>query len=543
MQRKYLGGSGDGLTVWLSVAASTVLIFYGYDQGVFGNVIIGEDFLATMSHPGPPSENILGTMTSVYNLGCFVGSLSTIYTGDILGRPRQILVGSTIIAVGAVIQTASYSIPQMMVGRVVAGLGTGMNTATAGVWQSETSKMRSRGKLITIQMANCITGFSISNWLTLGFSFAPGGVAWRFPLAFQLVFSAVIWCLCPFLPDSPRLLIRKGKDEEALHVLACLEGHGATAESPSVVKQYNVIRDVLEREQMVKYTWWQLLTGRGPANVLRRMVLGAWMQAMNQISGINITSYYMSYVFINALGLNDVLARILAAAGSVDYLFFACMGYFIIERYGRRKVMMCSAAACCTCWVVISIVLALSDTGRADPYTMGSVAVAFFFLFFASFGLGVLNVPWLYPTEINALEYRAKGASLAMATNWIMNYMVVQVTPTGIANIGWRFWIIWAVICFSFIPVTYLFYPETANRSLEDIDRFFQTGPGVLVYKNRLATQLHRPREWEDLDEKIGRRGSVGGELPVDGAGERKRDVEERGGDGTGTGTEKEVVV
>src|SRR2546421_8618734 len=70
----------------------------------------------------------------------------------------------------------------------------------------------------------------------------------------------------------------------------------------------------------------------------------------------------------------------------------------------------------------------------------------------------------LYPTEINALEMRTKGSSLAMATNWIMNYMVVQVTPPGIANLGWKFWIIWACICFSFIPVTYLFYPETANR-------------------------------------------------------------------------------
>jgi MFS family permease len=92
-------------------------------------------------------------MTSVYNLGCFAGALSTIFTGDWLGRPRQILLGSTIIAIGAVIQTASWTVPQvmmyvvpgkctplthrqMMVGRVVAGLGTGMNTATAGVSKS-----------------------------------------------------------------------------------------------------------------------------------------------------------------------------------------------------------------------------------------------------------------------------------------------------------------------------------------------------------------------------------------------------------------------
>lgn len=116
-----------------------------------------------------------------------VGAMSTILTGDKLGRPRQIILGSTIIAIGAIIQTASYTIAQMMVGRVVAGLGTGMNTATAGVWQSETSKMSSRGKLVIIQMANCITGFSISNWLTLALSFAPKDVAWRFPLVSEVI--------------------------------------------------------------------------------------------------------------------------------------------------------------------------------------------------------------------------------------------------------------------------------------------------------------------------------------------------------------------
>ncbi|KAL1961290.1 hypothetical protein VTO42DRAFT_18 [Malbranchea cinnamomea] len=503
MGRKYLGGSGSRLTVWISIAASTVLVFYGYDQGVFGNVIIGDNFLEVMNHP---STNMQGTMTSVYNIGCFVGAMSTVWTGDILGRPRQILVGSTIIAIGGIIQAASFGVPEMMVGRVVAGLGTGMNTATAGVWQSETSKMSSRGKLVIIQMANCITGFSISNWLTLGFAFAPGSVAWRFPLAFQAFFTLLLWCMCPFLPDSPRLLIRKGKYEEALEVLAALEGNGATPDSPSVKTQFNVIQDILDKENMNSYSWVQLVTGKGPAGVLRRMILGAWMQAMNQISGINITSYYMSYIFINALNLDNILSRILAAAGSVDYLIFACLAYFVIERYGRRKVMMCSSAACSICWIVIAISLSISDTGRGDPYKLGIVAVSFFFVFFASFGMGVLGVPWLYPTEINALEMRTKGASLAMATNWIMNYMVVQVTPPGIDNLGWRFWIIWAVICFSFIPITYFFYPETANRTLEDIDRFFASKPAIIVAFNKTATQLRRPEEYFRMDEEIAQR-------------------------------------
>jgi len=280
MARKYLGGSGDALTVWISLAASTVLVFYGYDQGVFGNILVSEDFIRTVGHPSVSEQ---GTMTSVYNLGCFGGALSTLYTGDKLGRPRTLIVGSLIIALGAIIQATVFGPTQMYVGRVVAGLGTGMNTATAGVWQSETAKTRSRGKLVIIQMANCITGFCISNWLTLGFSFVPGSASWRFPLAFQIFFSFLICLMCPFLPDSPRLLMRKDKREEALEVLAALEGNGATSESASVRTQYAIIQDVMEKESGDNYSWWQLITGRGPNGVVRRMILGAWMQCMNQV--------------------------------------------------------------------------------------------------------------------------------------------------------------------------------------------------------------------------------------------------------------------
>lgn len=105
--------------------------------------------------------------------------------------------------------------------------------------------------------------------------------------------------------------------------------------------------------------------------------------------------------------------------------------------------------------------------------------------------------------------------------------MVVQITLPGIENLGWRFWIIWAVICFSFIPITYLFYPETANRTLEDIDRYFEANRGIIVafdkseafvvlikyiYANPIptaATQLNRPDEYIRMDEEISQKDTV----------------------------------
>jgi hypothetical protein len=126
----------------------------------------------------------------------------------------------------------------------------------------------------------------------------------------------------------------------------------------------------------------------------------------------------MTYVFINALGFSELMSRILAAAGSIDYLVFSFLAWFVIERYGRRRVMMVSAAACASCWALISIAASQIQFGHGNRYQWGCTAIFGFFFFFAAFGMGVLAVPWLYPTEINALAFRAKGASLAMASNW-----------------------------------------------------------------------------------------------------------------------------
>lgn len=106
--------------------------------------------------------------------------------------------------IGAVLQIASYGVPQMIVGRIVAGIGNGINTATAPVWQTETSQIKWRGKLVVIELILNIAGFSLSNWVTYGFSFVGGPISWRFPLAFQLIFIIILYATVPWLPESPR---------------------------------------------------------------------------------------------------------------------------------------------------------------------------------------------------------------------------------------------------------------------------------------------------------------------------------------------------
>lgn len=144
--------------------------------------------------------------------------------GDILGRKKTILLGTTIMTVGAIMQIAAFNVPVMIVGRIIAGIGNGLNTSTAPVWQSETSKASWRGKLVVIEMILNIAGFSLSNWLTYGFSFVGGPISWRFPLAFQLIFIFILFATVPWLPESTRWLMAKGDVAQARQILADIEG-------------------------------------------------------------------------------------------------------------------------------------------------------------------------------------------------------------------------------------------------------------------------------------------------------------------------------
>jgi hypothetical protein len=98
---------------------------------------------------------------------------------------------------------------------------------------------------------------------------------------------------------------------------------------------------------------------------------------------------------------------------------------------------------------------------------------------------------------------RTKGAALGAATNWIMNFMVVEITPIGIQNLGWKFYIIWVVLNASIIPTVYLFYPETAGRTLEDMDDYYRGSPPLLACLDKEAISSKRPEKYLARDKHI----------------------------------------
>jgi sugar porter (SP) family MFS transporter len=315
--------------------------------------------------------------------------------------------------------------------------------------------------MVMIEGALITCGITISYWIDLGLSFAPGSVAWRFPLAFQVFFCIFILIFIPFMPESPRWLILKGREDEAKEVIAALEDTDLA--NPVVQTEYLAIKDAVE--EMSKGTFKDLFTMDKNRN-LHRVLLAYFNQVFQQISGINLITYYAAVIY-KGLGMTDFMSRLLAAINGTEYFIASWPAVFLVERVGRRKLMLFGGVGQAATMAILAGVNSRDDKAYQIP------GIVFLFVFNTFFAIGWLGMTWLYPAEIVPLRIRAPANALATSANWIFNFLVVMITPIAFNNIGYQTYIIFAVINAFMVPCVYFFYPETAYRSLEEMDNIF----------------------------------------------------------------------
>ena len=305
----------------------------------------------------------------------------------------------------------------------------------------------------------------------------------------------------------------KNKEDEALTTMVALEGAGATKECPAIITELATIKRILavERGEKDSQQQTQQLMPKF------RVVLGVGCQVMQQLTGINIICYYLPVVLNKSVGLTGEVSRLLSGVNATTYLLATFIGLKYIEKWGRRRLMMYGAFGQFLCWMIIATLLgcgrtatlakkaglpnlpATEQNGPSSPLVniespmerrLAEASVAFFFIFNIFFGAGWQGVSWLYPTEINTTQKRIMGMAAGVGMNWLINFGVVFATPKGIESLGYKYYIIWTVFNLVFLPIIYLFYPETAHRSLEQIDALFEAHPTVWVYKHKSLTSI-----------------------------------------------------
>jgi sugar porter (SP) family MFS transporter len=459
------GLTGKALIYFTSIFVSLGVFLFGYDQGVMSGIITGPYFNNYFQHP---SNVQIGTMVAILEIGAFISSLAVGRVGDIIGRRRTILYGSCIFFVGGALQTLATSMHMMMVGRFIAGLGVGALSTIVPVYQSEISPPHNRGKLACIEFSGNIVGYTTSVWVDYGCGFIESNMSWRIPLGLQCVMGALLGIGALVIVESPRWLLDNDHDEEGMVVIANLYGGGDIHNAKARDEYREIKMNVLLQRQEGERTYVDMFR-----KYRTRVFIAMSAQALAQLNGINVISYYAPYVFESA-GWKGHDAVLMTGLNGITYLLSTIPPWYLVDRWGRRMILLTGAIAMAVSLSMISYFIYLDITWTPR------LVVLFVMIYNAAFGYSWGPIPWLYPPEILPLSVRSKGASLSTATNWACNWLVGEMTPILQDWIKWRLYLVHAFFCVASFVIVYFIYPETCGLRLEDMDSLFGDASTVM---------------------------------------------------------------
>lgn len=372
------------------------------------------------------------------------------------------------------------------------------SNAVVPVWSAETSHHTSRGMMIAMDFTLNIFGVVVAYWIAYGLSFTDGGFRWRFPIAFQMIPLVVLAIGINFFPESPRWLIKKGRTEEGLDILAALRG-GGDRDHPDVQKEYNdIVTNIKEEAAEGEPGYLSMLFVKDKLNISRRVHLSVWLQIIQELTGIGVITVYAPLVFKSA-GFSDHTSQLLSGINDITYMLSTLVAVFTLDKWGRRFTLF-YGAVCQGISLILVAVLTKPEIMDKNPLGYGIGATFFTFAYTAFFGMTWLTVPWLYPVEIYPTKVRAKGGAWSVVGWSVGNALVLEVTPPMIASIGWITFIIFGLFNFLAIPVVWALYPETSNKTLEELDVVFST-KSMLVWN--AEKELAAGKENKELGKEV----------------------------------------
>ncbi|PWY92342.1 general substrate transporter [Aspergillus heteromorphus CBS 117.55] len=442
---------------------------FGYDSGVISSVIDQDSFKLRFHNP---SDAATGGIVASYNGGAILGSVVVSYLSDPWGRRPVLFTGGLLASLGAALQAGAVNVAMLFVGRLIAGLAVGMMSAIIPVYCSELSPPRIRGFLGSLQQWMIGLGVVVAQWVGYGCSLRAGAFSWSFPLAFQavpaVILSAGVW----FLPESPRWLIGKGDMDAGRAILNRLHLVQGQSNAQLVESEFVQIRDsIAEERRSTVRSWHQLFT---QPSWRHRVLLACGMQVFTQCSGTNVISNYNPSLY-QILGLSQSTSLILQGIWGALAQFWNTVFILFIDRVDRRKLLLPSllgmGASMCVEAIMGQVYGNFEDASATNPNAIrGAIAMFFVFsLFYTSLGL----ISWIYPSEIFPTAIRARGSSVATATNWSLNLVFAQCTPIARSHMGWNYFYCFAAFNWAAAIIVWVAYPETAGKSLEEVERLF----------------------------------------------------------------------
>ncbi|AMD19249.1 HBR348Cp [Eremothecium sinecaudum] len=454
---------------------------FGWDTGTIAGFINHTDFkerFAEVDGNGAHnfSDNRVGLIVSIFNIGAAIGGIILSKLGDMYGRRLGLMIVTIIYVAGIIVQiTSSTKWYQYFVGRIIAGMGVGGIAVLSPMLISETSPKHLRGILISSYQLMTTLGIFLGQCTNYGTKNSyTNAIQWRLPLGLGFAWAFLMIFGMLFVPESPRYLVEVNKIEEAKRSLA--RSNKVPIDDPGILAELDEIRAGVEvQRQAGSATLGELFSTK--TKVLQRLAMGVIIQSLQQLTGINYFMYYGTTLF-KAVGLEDSFQTSIVL-GAVNFVAtFAA--FYLVDRFGRRRCLLGGAA-----WMAIFMIpyasigtKALYPNGPDMPSSKpaGNAMIVVTCLYLCGFATTWAPLAYVIVAETFPLRVKAKGMAISTAANWTWSFLISYFTPHITRAIHFRYGFVFAAcLVFSFFYV-FFFVPETKGITLEEVEEMWQEG-------------------------------------------------------------------
>ena len=437
---------------FLAVIAAIAGLLFGYDEGI---IAVARPLLEVDM---PLSPAVAGFMTAAVPLGALAGAIVAGRLTERFGRRLVLMMAAALFAIGAAAAASIGHVMELVAARLVLGFAIGIAAVVAPLYIAEAAPLRIRGALVsTYQLA--ITFGIVASYL-MGLALTGPGM-WRDMFALGGVPGVVFLIGLFFLPESPRWLMRRGREAEARASLVRLRGDGADVDA-----------------ELAEIAAAARTSDRPPAfaalfapEVKPALIVGMGLFFLQQLSGINAVIYYAPEIFAHA-GFGSAQTQVLATIGiGIVNFLVTILALGLIDRWGRRKLLVFGFVGTAVTLLVSALAVKLPDL---VPSWVVILALA---LYIASFAISLGPLPHVMMSEVFPLRVRGPGMSMASVSNWGFNFVVVFAFPLLLNTIGLAAtFSLFGVICLGGVIFTMRQVPETNGLSLEAIERHLENG-------------------------------------------------------------------
>ncbi|AEF41242.1 sugar porter family MFS transporter [Hoyosella subflava] len=455
-------------TVIVAATAALAGFLFGFDTAVINGAVraIGEQFEA--------SSLVLGFSVASALIGCAIGAWNAGRIADRYGRIRVMLIASSLFVISALGCGLAFSLYDLVLWRVVGGLGVGAASVIAPAYIAEIAPARLRGRLGSLQQMAIVTGIFVallSNYALVSFSGGASNVmfgleTWRWMFLAELVPALLYGVLALTIPESPRFLVAKQDFKQAADVLRRFVGGDVNAKIEQIRKTL-VGKPDRPSFKMI----------RGAAVGLAPIVwVGIFLSVFQQFTGINVIFYY-STVLWQAVGFTEQNALAITVITSVTNILTTIAAIMLIDKIGRKPLLLIGASGQFLCLGTLAVLFGIAPVVDGVP-ELGStapIALVAANLFVVFFGISWGPVVWVMLGEMFDNRIRAMAISVAAAAQWAANFFI-SVTFPALADIGLAVAYGFYTAC-AFLAIFFVlkFIRETKGIELEDMDKLEAT--------------------------------------------------------------------